>query len=118
MKLLFIILLNFVLLFHHSILFGNNNEPKVSLSANGFPFAVEFSAPTSLSFDEFREKYLILDPKISFDKIPHRQSRKDVTHEKFVQRYNGIPVEGSGYNLHYIDGKVFLLTGTIRILLI
>jgi Zn-dependent metalloprotease len=111
MKLLFIILLNFVLLFRHSIVFGYSNEPKVSLSENGFPFAVEFSTPTSLSFDEFREKYLILDPKISFDKIPHRQSRKDVTHEKFVQRYNGIPVEGSGYNLHYIDGKVFFING-------
>ncbi len=37
MKLLFIILLNFVLLFHHFILFGYSNEPKVSLSANGFP---------------------------------------------------------------------------------
>ena len=46
-----------------------------------------------------------------FRKIQHRQKQKEFIHEHFEQYYNGIKIDGAGYNFHYKNGKMYFAHG-------
>jgi bacillolysin len=46
-----------------------------------------------------------------FRKIQRKQKQKEFVRERFEQYFNGVKVEGAGYNFHYKNGKMFITHG-------
>ena len=85
-------------------------------NSKGVLESIEFSAddkrviiPTSA--ETFFKSILKVKPTDEFRKIQHRQKQKEFIHEHFEQYYNGIKIDGAGYNFHYKNGKMYFAHG-------
>jgi len=63
------------------------------------------------SADVFFKDVLNTQTSDRFEKIPRKSNRKGYVHEHFQQFYNGVKVEGAGYNFHYRNGEMFFAHG-------
>jgi Zn-dependent metalloprotease len=63
------------------------------------------------SAEVFFKDILQIQTKDKFEKIPHKSKRKEFIHEHFEQYYNGVRVEGGGYNFHYKNREMFFAHG-------
>lgn len=85
-------------------------------NAKGVLESVEFSAEDKevtipASAETFFKSILKVKPTDEFRKIQHRQKQKEFIHEHFEQYYNGIKIDGAGYNFHYKNGKMYFAHG-------
>lgn len=85
-------------------------------NAKGVLESVEFSAEDKevtipASAEIFFKEMLKVKPTDEFRKIQHRQKQKEFIHEHFEQYYNGIKIDGAGYNFHYKNGKMYFAHG-------
>jgi Zn-dependent metalloprotease len=85
-------------------------------SSKGDLESVEFSAddksvtvPTSAEI--FFKDMLKTKSTDEFRKIQRKQKQKEFVREHFEQYFNGIKIEGAGYNFHYKNGKMFFAHG-------
>jgi bacillolysin len=91
-------------------------EPIVVKDSKGIIQSVEFcdsiqSSKIPSSSEVFFKDFLKISKNDQFKKIPHVSKRKEFTHEHFDQVYNGVNVDGAGYNFHYKNGKMFIAHG-------
>ncbi|HKL32961.1 MAG TPA: hypothetical protein VJ919_10515, partial [Tangfeifania sp.] len=42
---------------------------------------------------------------------PQKQRNKNFRHEHYDQYYNGVKIDGAGYNLHFEEGRIYLAHG-------
>jgi len=63
------------------------------------------------SADEFFKTVLKTQTADRFDKKPHKSNREEYVHDHFDQYYNGVKVEGGGYNFHYRNGEMYFAHG-------
>lgn len=61
--------------------------------------------------NEFIKNYLKPKPSISFIKQPKKQRKNDFIHEHYNQYYNGVKVDGGGFNFHFKKGRMYLAHG-------
>lgn len=60
---------------------------------------------------DFFIQYLEIKDNDHFEKIPHKSKSPEMLHEHYDQYYNGIKVEGAGYNFHYKSGQMYFANG-------
>jgi Zn-dependent metalloprotease len=72
----------------------------------------EKEVPAAVFFEKFR-KDLGLSGKNAMRELSHSEDELGFTHEKFVQTFDGIPLEGAEYILHSKGGIVKKSNGTI-----
>lgn len=118
MKTLFLLIL-----FNCSILCvaGQNKDGIiVKKNSKGIVEYAKFTSPQSNELkqvaipedaNEFFAEYLKPTASTSFILQPQKQRNKDFRHEHYDQYYNGVKVDGAGYNLHYEKGKMYLAHG-------
>jgi bacillolysin len=63
------------------------------------------------SSTDFFENWLNVSTNDQFRETLHVSKRKGYVHEHFDQYYNGVKVDGAGYNFHYKDGKMYYANG-------
>ena len=88
---------------------GSERRTVVRKNTNGIVRSVSYSsADRSVripeSSDVFFREVLKTQEADRFEKRPHRSTMKEFVHELFQQYYNGVKVEGGGYNFHYRNG--------------
>lgn len=95
---------------------GNPKEPIIKKDRSGNIKSVEF--PDSKSSNkipstsiEFFTTYLRINAMDEFKKEQQKQKDKEFINEHFDQYYNGIKVDGAGYNFHFKNGRMFLAHG-------
>ncbi|WP_080903410.1 M4 family metallopeptidase [Parabacteroides sp. Marseille-P3160] len=66
-------------------------------------------APASAT--EYFSEYLKIEATDEFKKINQVSKRKGLVHEHFQQHYNGVKVDGVGYNFHYKNGNMYFAHG-------
>jgi len=103
-----------------SMLLGQGSDIKIRKNNHGIVEYVKFPHPQSLESkrvtvpetapDFFRE-YLKTTPSTSFIKQPKKQRNKNFVHEHYNQYFNGIKVDGGGYNFHFKKGRMYLAHG-------
>ena len=99
-----------------------DRKTQIQKNERGIIQSVEFSSedetvriPTSA--DEFFNNVLNTRAADRFEKKPHRSKREGFVHEHFEQYYNGVRVEGGGYNFHYRNREMFFAAGTLPFLI-
>ncbi len=85
-------------------------------SSKGVLESVEFSAVDKsvtipASAEIFFKDMLKKKSTDEFRKIQRKQKQKEFVRERFEQYFNGVKVEGAGYNFHYRNGKMFFAHG-------
>lgn len=75
--------------------------------------SVEFSPNDKKpqSEKEFFRTYLSTGANDQFVKVAHNSKRENFVHDHFDQYYNGVKVDGAGYNFHYKNGEVYFANG-------
>lgn len=63
------------------------------------------------SSTDFFENWLNVSTNDQFREVPHVSKGKGYVHEHFDQYYNGVKVDGAGYNFHYKDSKMYFAHG-------
>jgi Zn-dependent metalloprotease len=98
--------------------FSQYMERKTVIQTNekGTVQSVEFSSEDQSvripgSAEVFFRDMLKIQSTDGFIKMPHKSKRKEFVHEHFDQYYNGVRVEGGGYNFHYRNGEMFYAHG-------
>jgi bacillolysin len=61
--------------------------------------------------NEFFEEYIKPTSSTSFILQPQKQRDKNFRHEHYGQYYNGVKVDGAGYNFHFENGRMYLAHG-------
>jgi len=61
--------------------------------------------------EEFFKNVLNIQKADYFERKPNRSDREGYVHELFDQYYNGVKVEGAGYNFHYYNGVMYFAHG-------
>lgn len=91
-------------------------KTKITRDKNGAILSVEFSAEDSInripiSSDAFLRDYLKVTAGDQFRAVQHTSKRKEFVHQHFDQYYNGVRVDGAGYNFHFKNGKMYFAQG-------
>lgn len=78
--------------------------------------SVEFSADDKgvivpATSEIFLKDMLKTKPTDEFRKKERKQKQKGFTHEHFEQYYEGVKIDGGGYNFHYKNGKMYFAHG-------
>ena len=113
-KALFIIILMSMSFF--GIAQSAERKTQIQNNERGIIQSVEFSSEDETfripkSADEFFRDMLKVQTADRFEKRPHRSRREGFTHEHFQQYYDGIRVEGGGYNFHFRNDEMFFAHG-------
>jgi len=64
------------------------------------------------SADVFFKQYLEIKDSDHFKKVPHNSKRPNYVHEHYDQYYNGVKIEGAGYNFHFKNGQMYFANGS------
>lgn len=100
--------------------FSQTSENKTNIKKNNFGTitSVEFPDTNILSKDALHEttetffqKFLEVTSMDQFLKTPFTNLNREESYEHFDQFYNGIRVDGAGYNFHYKNGKMAFAHG-------
>ena len=88
----------------------------INKNQKGIITSVEFSSieekdKIPSTANAFFEEYLEVDTNDQFEKVQHKSKRKEFVHDHFDQYYNGVKVDGAGYNLHYKNGEMYFANG-------
>lgn len=112
-----------LLIFSFSILYitGQNNDSIiVKRNGKGIVEYVKFPSPQSpeskkVTIPEtakaFFANYLKPAPATNFVLQPQKQRNENFRHEHYDQFYNGVKVDGAGYNFHFEKGRIYLAHG-------
>jgi bacillolysin len=109
----------FIALLLMSFLSFSQNEDKVgiiqkdkngSITSVKFPVSLEENKVPRTSGDFFT-RYLETSTEDQFVKTEHKSRRAGFIHDHYDQHYNGIKVEGAGYNFHYKNGRMYFANG-------
>ena len=95
---------------------GLTKEPLIEKDRYGGIKSVEFlqgieNSKIPSSPQDFFKEFLRIQTYDEFKIDPQTRKEENFIHEHFDQYYNGIKVEGGGYNFHYKSGKMFLAHG-------
>ncbi len=60
---------------------------------------------------DFFTQYLDVKATDHFEKVPYKSKRPGFVHEHYDQHYQGVKVEGAGYNFHFKDGQMYFANG-------
>lgn len=98
--------------------YSQNQEQQtgIVLENNGIIQSVEF-LETETNFEipkspaDFFNNYLKITSNDQFKQVPHTSKRKEFKNEHFDQYFNGIIVDGGGYNFHYKNNKMYFASG-------
>ncbi len=95
--------------------------PIVNKDINGIISSINFADYKTTSItsndviptnsEDFFKDFLEINRSDQFIKAPNASINQEERVEHFDQYYNGIKVEGGGYNLHYMNGKIYLAHG-------
>ena len=99
---------------------GQNDQIKILKEENGVINYVKFSSSQAFANEEgivpetaldFFKSFLNITSSDNFIKEIQRQRDKHYIHEHYNQFYEGLKVEGGGYNFHFKDGRMYLAHG-------
>ncbi len=94
----------------------NEKAGNIKRNKKGIVRSVEFSATLKdssrpQSAKSFFDNYLEAKPQDHFEKKNHKSKRSNFIHEHYDQYYQGVKVDGAGYNIHYKNGKIYFANG-------